>query len=261
MKNFLKILLIIVIILAIAGLVFIGIGYIKKITQKVENPIATIEVQDFGTIKIELYPEYAPNTVTNFIALANRGYYNGMQFNKTQPEYFVKAGSKSSESMTMPKLSNIKDNVSDDEDAEYAITGEFTANGYRNNTLKMQKGVIAMERNDYGRQDASLTTQGYNSAGAEFFILTNDMENLNGLYAGFGKIIEGLDVLEKIANVEVITRDENAESGIDVPVNPPVINSITVETSGIDYKAPKTIEPFNYYNWLIKKYQSNMSAN
>lgn len=68
------------------------------------------------------------------------------------------------DSMTMPKLSNIKDNVSEDDDAEYAISGEFTANGYRNNTLKMQKGVIAMERNDYGRQDASLTTQGYNSA-------------------------------------------------------------------------------------------------
>ena len=162
--------------------------------------------------------------------------------------------------MTMPKLSNIKDNVSEDDDAEYAISGEFTANGYRNNTLKMQKGVIAMERNDYGRQDASLTTQGYNSAGAEFFILTKDMENLNGLYAGFGKVIEGLDILEQIANVEVVTRDENAKSGIDVPVNPPVINQITVDTHGIDYKTPKTIEPFNYYNWLIKKYQSNMSA-
>lgn len=260
MKNFLKVILIIVIILAIAGLVFLGVGYIKKLTQKVENPIATIEVQDFGTIKIELYPEYAPNTVTNFIALANRGYYNGKQFNKTIPDYFVKAGSESTDSMTMPKLSNIKDNVSEDDDAEYAISGEFTANGYRNNTLKMQKGVIAMERNDYGRQDASLTTQGYNSAGAEFFILTKDMENLNGLYAGFGKVIEGLDVLEQIANVEVITRDKNAESGIDVPVNPPVINQITVDTHGIDYKTPKTIEPFNYYNWLIKKYQSNMSA-
>ena len=243
MKNFLKVILIIVIILAIAGLVFLGVGYIKKLTQKVENPIATIEVQDFGTIKIELYPEYAPNTVTNFIALANRGYYNGKQFNKTIPDYFVKAGSESTDSMTMPKLSNIKDNVSEDDDAEYAISGEFTANGYRNNTLKMQKGVIAMERNDYGRQDASLTTQGYNSAGA-----------------GFGKVIEGLDVLEQIANVEVITRDKNAESGIDVPVNPPVINQITVDTHGIDYKTPKTIEPFNYYNWLIKKYQSNMSA-
>ena len=77
---------------------------------------------------------------------------------------------------------------------------------------------------------------------------------------GFGKVIEGLDVLEQIANVEVITRDKNAESGIDVPVNPPVINQITVDTHGIDYKTPKTIEPFNYYNWLIKKYQSNMSA-
>ena len=144
MKNFLKVILIIVIILAIAGLVFLGVGYIKKLTQKVENPIATIEVQDFGTIKIELYPEYAPNTVTNFIALANRGYYNGKQFNKTIPDYFVKAGSESTDSMTMPKLSNIKDNVSEDDDAEYAISGEFTANGYRKNTLKMQKGFIEM---------------------------------------------------------------------------------------------------------------------
>lgn len=258
MKNFLKIILIIAIVAAIVGIVFVGIGYGKKITQKVQNPIATIEIENFGTIKIELYPEYAPNTVTNFIALANNGFYDGLTFYKTIPEYFIKSGSKNSESMQLPKLSDIKD-VSKDADGEYCIEGEFTANGYRKNTLKMEKGVIAMERNDYGRQDSSLITEGYNSAGSEFFILTNDNENLNGVYAGFGKVIEGLDILDQIANVEVITRDDNAKSGIDVPVNPPVITQIRVETYGVDYKKPDTVEPFNYYNWLIKKYQSNLS--
>lgn len=259
MKNFLKIILIIAIVAAIVGIVFVGIGYSKKITQKVQNPIATIEVENFGTIKIELYPEYAPNTVTNFIALANNGFYDGLTFYKTIPEYFIKSGSKNSESMQLPKLSDIKD-VTTDADGEYCIEGEFTANGYRKNALKMEKGVIAMERNDYGRQDSSLITEGYNSAGSEFFILTNDNENLNGVYAGFGKVIEGLDILDQIANVEVITRDDNAESGIDVPVNPPVISKIRVETYGTDYGTPKTVEPFNYYNWLIKKYQSNLST-
>ena len=91
MKNFLKIILIIAIVATIVGIVFVGIGYGKKITQKVQNPIATIEVENFGTIKIELYPEYAPNTVTNFIALANNGFYDGLTFYKTIPEYFIKS--------------------------------------------------------------------------------------------------------------------------------------------------------------------------
>ena len=118
-----------------------------------------------------------------------------------------------------------------------------------------------MARSDYSSLSTSLTTQGYNSAGSQFFIMNADNDNLNGLYAGFGEVIEGLDIVDKIANVEVVTRDENASEGVDKPVNPPVIKSIRVETYGVDYGTPKTVEPFNYYNWLMKQYSSSSSSN
>ncbi len=257
MNKFLKILLIIAIIAAIVGIVFLGYGYIKKSTMEVKKPVATIEVENFGTIKVELYPEMAPNTVTNFIRLANRGFYDGLTFHRTIPEFMIQGGDKSGTGTGSPMLSNIEDNVK--EDKAYTIEGEFIANGHSENTLKFKRGVIAMARTDYSSLSTSLTTQGYNSAGSQFFIMTNDNDNLNGIYAGFGKVIEGMDVVDNISNVEVVTRDKNATEGVDKPVNPPVIKSIKVETYGVDYGEPKTLEPFNYYNWLMKQYQTSTS--
>ena len=115
-----------------------------------------------------------------------------------------------------------------------------------------------MARSDYSNLSSALTEEGYNSAGSQFFIMNSDeYTTLNGLYAGFGKVIEGLDIVNQIANVEVVTRDESAEEGVDKPVNPPVITSITVETYGVDYGKTETLEPFNYYNyynWLMSNY-------
>lgn len=259
MKKFLKILLIVLIIVAVLGIAFLGYGYYKKLTKKVQNPVATIEVEEFGTIKVELYPDIAPNTVTNFIALANRGFYDGLTFHRTIPEFMIQGGDKNGDGSGTPTLSDLKDDGSSN--TNYAIEGEFIANGYNKNTLKLKKGVIAMARSDYSSLSTSLTTQGYNSAGSQFFIMNADNDNLNGLYAGFGEVIEGLDIVDKIANVEVVTRDENASEGVNKPVNPPVIKSIRVETYGIDYGTPKTVEPFNYYNWLMKQYSSSSSSN
>ena len=106
-----------------------------------------------------------------------------------------------------------------------------------------------MARGDYSRY--GLAEQGYNSAGSQFFIVTSDTTNsLDGLYAAFGQVIEGYDIVEKIANVEVVTRDSSAKEGLDKPVNPPVILSLSVETFGIDYGTPETHDAFNYTNYI-----------
>jgi len=258
MKKYKQIILIILIIAMIIGIGFLSYGYVKALNFKAQNPIATIEVEGFGTIKLELYPDVAPNTVTNFIALANNGFYDGLTFYETNPEYRILAGN-SEANATLSKVDSAIEGGSTN-DKEYAIEGEFSANGYDNNTLKFEKGVIAMERYDYSRISTSLVTKGYDSANSQFFIMNKDNYNLNRIFAGFGKVIEGLDIIDKIANLEVVTRDENAEEGLDKPVNPPVIKSIRVETYGIDYGKPKTIEPFDYYNWLINNYYSSNAS-
>ena len=263
MKVFLRILLVIAIIIVIAGIGYVGYGFYQKITVEEKNPIATMEVEGYGTIKIELYPDMAPNTVTNFITLANRGFYDGLTFHRVVDGFMIQGGDKNGDGTGAPYLSDIKDNVSEEDDAEYAIEGEFIANGYTKNTLKFEKGVIAMARSDYSSLSSSLTTSGYNSAGSQFFIMQEDNTNLNGLYAGFGKVIEGLDVVDAIAKVEVKAADDDTDENSEetsedevkeTPVNPPIIKSIRVETYGVDYGEVETVEPFDYYTWLMQNY-------
>ena len=258
MNEFVKILLIVIIIASIVGIGCLGYGYYQKLTRKIQNPVATIEVENFGTIKVELYPDIAPNTVKNFITLANRGFYDGKTFHRTIPNFMIQGGSKDGQGKGEPTLSDIRNDGSETE--TYAIEGEFIANDYEKNTLKFEKGVIAMARADYSDISSSLTKNGYDSAGSQFFIMNADNNNLNGLYAGFGKVIEGLDIVDQIANVEVVTRDSSDTENADKPVTLPVIKSIRVETYGVTYGEPKTVEPFNYYNWLMKQYSSSSSS-
>ena len=269
MKIFQRVLLILCIILAILGIGFVSYGFYKKITTDIPNPVATMEVEGYGTIKIELYPDKAPNTVANFIRLATRGFYNGLTFHRTIPEFMIQGGDKNGDGSGSPSLSDIHDDVEIDE--EYNIPGEFIANGYTKNNLKHTKGVISMARTDYSSISSSLTTYGYNSAGSQFFIMTEDNTSLDGLYAAFGEVIEGMDVVEKIANVEVYYRDselaeneekpkneEGNEIASDTPKEAPVITSITVETYGIDYGVPETNDVFDYYTWLMRNYGLNL---
>ena len=307
-KICIRILLILGILLVIAGIVFAGYGVYKKNTLNIPNPIATIEVEGYGTIKIELYPDKAPETVSNFIRLANRGFYNGTTFHRTMPNFVIQGGAKDGDTSASPTLSDLYDldNVLNDKETfekilevyydgeytldddantaiksysemksyikdnengqsyfedflnqDYNITGEFIANGYEDNNLKHETGVISMARSDYSYY--GYTTEGYNSAGCQFFIMTEDNSSLDGLYAAFGKVTEGMDVVEEIANVEVYYRDEDLgeddevptdEDGnqiaSDTPVEQPVITSVSVETYGVDYGAPETVVPFNY---------------
>ena len=265
MKVFVRILLILGIILLIAGIVFVSYGFYKKLTVDIPNPVAAMEVEGYGTVKIELYPDKAPNTVVNFIRLANRGFYNGLTFHRTIPDFMIQGGDKNGDGSGYASLSDIQDDVS--EDKEYNIPGEFIANGYNENNLKHEKGVISMARTDYSSVSTALTTQGYNSASSQFFIMTEDNTSLDGVYAAFGKVIEGMDVVEEIANTEVYYRDSELEEGeeapkdeegneiaSDTPKEKPVIKSITVETYGVDYGIPETLDVFDYYSWLMEQY-------
>ncbi len=315
-KKGTRILLILGILLVIAGIVFVSYGVYKKLTLDIPNPVATMEIEGYGTIKIELYPEEAPNTVANFIRLANNGFYDGTTFHRTMPDFVIQGGAKDGDASANPTLSDLyeleevlndkntfntileefydgeytldddastvitsysemKSYINDNEDGqnyfedflnqEYNIEGEFIANGDNDNNIKHEEGVISMARSDYSYY--GYTTQGYNSAGCQFFIMTADSTSLDGIYAAFGKVIEGMNVVEAISNVEVYYRDEDLgeddeiptdddgnEIESDTPIEEPVITSVTVETYGVDYGAPSTIAAFDLYSTLFSSY-------
>lgn len=298
-------------VIAILLVIFL-IGYVlgtivKKATYKAENPIATIEVEEFGTIKVELYPEYAPNTVANFIKLANNGFYDGLIFHRTIPDFMIQGGDPKGNgtgNATLADLENKKEdsntnNVdgnainensvdensttentvdgnstnstntisgsSDNGSEEYSIEGEFILNGYTKNTLKHKRGIISMARGDYSTAGSStLIKKGYDSASSQFFITTKTSQSLDGAYAAFGEVLEGMDVVDKIVNVEVETRESNPEDTsltADRPINPPVIKSIRVDTKGVDYGTPKTQEPFDYNAYMMQQYYGTQAIN
>lgn len=267
-KNIIWIIALILIIVMLGGLCF---GYYKKATLKVENPIVTMEVENFGTIKLELYPDLAPETVNNFIKLANNGFYNGLKFHRIVKDFMIQGGDPSGDGTGSPKLSDLYGNddenqtykYSDGTEAKgsdsYTITGEFIANEYNKNTLNLTEGIIAMARSDYSSQAPTLTTESYNSGSSQFFIMTsNEHTNLSGYYAGFGKVIEGLDVVKEISNVECKAKETSEENSEDAEVSTPVtdviISSVSVDTKGVNYGMPKTLQPFNYMKWLYAQY-------
>lgn len=172
-----------------------------------QNPIVTITMENGDVMKAELYPEIAPNTVHNFISLIQRGFYNGTIFHRVIPGFMLQGGDPDGSGMGGPG---------------YAIRGEFRSNGFQND-LKHTEGVLSMAR-----------TMAPDSAGSQFFIMHKDAPHLDGEYAAFGKITEGMDVVDKIANVETDFSDR--------PRVPQVMKSVTVETFGVDYPMPETMQ-------------------
>ena len=160
----------------------------------------TIELEDGGIMKGELYPDVAPETVSNFVKLAKEGFYTGLIFHRVIPGFMIQGGG-------MDKDMNPKETAS--------IKGEFKTNGF-DNELKHTRGVISMAR-----------TQDPNSASSQFFIMHQDYPSLDGQYAAFGKITEGLDVVDRIAESETTTFPELGMQ--DVPVEPIIIKSITID--------------------------------
>ena len=264
----------IAIILVLGLIAYVTTTIIKKVNYHVENPIVTMEVEDYGTIKMELLPEYAPNTVANYIALANNGFYDGLTFHRTIPDFMIQGGDPNGDGTGNATLSDLKseeEKNADNEDNEnetviptdstesdeYSIEGEFVLNGFSQNSLKCKRGVLAMARSDYSSLGTTFSKEGYNSASCQFFIVTSDKNesSLDGQYAGFGRVIEGMDVVDKIANGEVETRNSDEENKKqDKPINPPVIKSIRVDTHGVDYGKPKTGVPFDYYSYMMQHY-------
>ena len=139
------------------------------------NPVVTMEIKDRGTIKIELYPEIAPNTVNNFISLVKKGYYDGLKFHRVIRGFMIQGGDPQGTGAGGPG---------------YSIKGEFSSNGHKNDLIH-EPGVISMAR-----------TMAPNSAGSQFFLMTSNSPHLDGQYAAFGKVTSGLDIVHKIADCE-----------------------------------------------------------
>lgn len=174
------------------------------------NPIVTIEMEDGGVIKAELYPNIAPQSVYNFISLANSGYYDGLIFHRCIYGFMIQGGCPLGNGTGGPG---------------YCIKGEFKLNGVKNN-LSHKRGVVSMAR-----------AQSPNSAGSQFFIMHEDGEFLDGQYAAFGKVLEGMDVVDKIAATKT--------DGNDRPLTEQKIASIRVDTKGEEYPEPdKLRDPY-----------------
>lgn len=169
-----------------------------------KNPIATIEMNDSKIIKVELYPDVAPNTVNNFISLANNGFYDGLTFHRVIYGFMIQGGCPEGTGMGGPG---------------YSIKGEFAANGF-DNQLKHTAGVISMARSMMS-----------DSAGSQFFIMHKDAPHLDGQYAAFGKVVEGMDVVNQIAETDTDFSDK--------PYDDQIIKSIKVETFDVDYPEPQ----------------------
>lgn len=168
------------------------------------NPIVTIEMESGDIIKVELYPEIAPNTVKNFISLVQKKFYDGLIFHRVIRGFMIQGGCPNGTGMGDPG---------------YSIKGEFSQNGFKND-LKHTEGVISMARSSMP-----------NSAGSQFFIMHKNSPHLDGSYAAFGKVVEGMDTVNKIAETEVDYSDR--------PLEKQMIKSCTIELNGVSYEEPE----------------------
>ncbi len=171
-----------------------------------QNPIVTFEMKNGDTIKAELYPEIAPNTVNNFISLVKSGFYDGLIFHRVISGFMIQGGCPDGNGMGGPG---------------YSIKGEFAQNGFENN-LAHTEGVLSMAR-----------SMAPDSAGSQFFIMHKTSPHLDGAYAAFGKVTEGLDIVNKIAETQTDYADR--------PLEDQVLKSVTVDTFGVDYPEPEKV--------------------
>ena len=168
------------------------------------NPIVTITMGSGDVIKAELYPDIAPNTVNNFISLINKGYYDGLCFHRVIKDFMIQGGCPDGTGAGGPG---------------YSIRGEFSQNGFKND-LKHSEGVLSMAR-----------TMMPNSAGSQFFIMHKNSPHLDGAYAAFGKVTEGIEAVNKIAECETDFSDR--------PIDPQIMKTVTVDTFGVEYPEPE----------------------
>lgn len=171
-----------------------------------QNPIVTFEMENGAIIKAELYPDVAPNTVHNFISLIQKGYYNGLIFHRVIKGFMIQGGCPEGSGMGGPG---------------YSIKGEFRQNDFPNQLLHTE-GVLSMAR-----------SMAPDSAGSQFFIMHKNSTHLDGQYAAFGKVTEGMEHVNEIAETKTDYSDR--------PIEPQIMKSVTVETFGVDYPEPETV--------------------
>ncbi len=201
---------VILIVAAAAALIIIGfqkIGRETQVAKDVPNPVVTITMEDGGVIKLELYPQIAPNTVANFVTLAQSNFYDGLIFHRVIPGFMIQGGDPDGIGTGGPG---------------YSIRGEFSDNGFQND-LSHDRGVISMAR-----------ASDYDSAGSQFFIMHMRNKELDGKYAAFGKVTSGMDVVDAIANTPTDSSDR--------PLVACRIKTITVDTAGYQYTVVKNEE-------------------
>ena len=179
-------------------------------SKKYENPIVTMEIEEYGTIEIELYPEYAPNTVANFVNLIESGFYDGNNFHRLAKDFVLQGGDPNGNGTGGPG---------------YSIKGEFSKNGYTKNTLSHDVGIISMAR-----------SHDMDSAGSQFFIVLSASAKyaLDDKYAGFGKVTKGMEILKEIESSEEVIDDISGKLKENI-----TITKVTVDTKGATYKVKK----------------------
>lgn len=171
-----------------------------------QNPIVTFTMENGDSFKAELYPEIAPNTVNNFLSLVNKGFYNGLTFHRVIYGFMIQGGCPQGTGTGGPG---------------YSIKGEFSSNGFKND-LKHTEGVLSMARSMMP-----------NSAGSQFFVMHKNAPHLDGQYAAFGKVTEGMEVVNAIAECDTDFADK--------PLDPQVIRTVTAETFGVEYPEPEKV--------------------
>lgn len=317
MKNFKRILLLAAIVVVLVLICTVVVVFARSKVDNDSNPVVTMEIENYGTIKIELYPDMAPNTVKNFVALVNSGYYNGKTISELEDSRIIggfdltaesEEDSKDSKNDSKkdskkdaevedseeeeevkvgPLLSNVKTLKEGEEDDSYAIEGEFVEAGYTDNKLSHQRGVISMARDDYNDYQSELymmQVMGYssyldtivklmdNSASGGFFIMTKNDISYDGQYAAFGKVIEGMEVVDKIAEVETKadankdkkdkkskeTSDENADKTPNKEIK---IKNVTVDTKGVKYGEPETTSKVDFSTLFGSLLQQTQGSN
>ena len=191
-------------------ILFVSLILLTGCGEDTQNPIVTMEIEDYGVVTIELYPDMAPNTVANFVNLIEDGFYDGLTFHRSVPGFVLQGGDPDGNGTGGPG---------------YTIKGEFSSNGYTKNTLSHTRGVISMAR-----------SQDNDSAGSQFFIVLDDSAtySLDGLYAGFGRVTEGMDIIDEIVANEKIANDITGALAENV-----VITKVTVDTFGETYEVEK----------------------
>lgn len=170
-----------------------------------QNPIVTFEMENGKTFKAELFPDKAPNTVNNFVSLVKKGFYNGIIFHRVIAGFMIQGGDPEGRGIGGPG---------------YHIKGEFALNGFKTNDIQHVRGVLSMAR--AGHPD---------SAGSQFFVMHEDADYLDGQYAGFGRVIEGMETVDEIAGVKTDWHDR--------PYEEQKMKTVTVETFGVEYDEPK----------------------